>query len=191
MPKKSAKDLLVELEEQFVTIQKKITQTKERYLEGHQKEYDATRSAYRRKRKKFQEASKKVREKAEAARKSGSTRAKNELKKAKAAASLLKDAILEAAEIMKTAQDKLNTAKPFQKKLAARAKALADFEREWSKKQRIAEKAKVEIHLKEVIQGHWWENSDSMHGWQECWNKGIVEDPWAWRSEISWGIPDS
>ena len=45
---------------------------------------------------------------------------------------------------MKTAQDKLNTAKPFQKKLAARAKALADFEREWSKKQRIAEKAKVE-----------------------------------------------
>ena len=54
MPKKSAKDLLLELEEQFVTVQKKITQAKERYLEGHQKEYDATRSAYRRKRKKFQ-----------------------------------------------------------------------------------------------------------------------------------------
>ena len=55
----------------------------------------------------------------------------------------------------------------------------------------LPEKAKVEVHLKEVIQGHWWENSDSMHGWQECWNKGIVEDPWAWRNEISWGVPDS
>ena len=144
MPKKSAKDLLVELEGQFLTIQKKITNSKEKYLESHQKEYDATRSAYRKKRRKFQEASKKVREKAEAARKSGSHRAKNELKKAKAAASLLGDAILEAAEIMKTAQDKLNTAKPFQKKLAARAKALSDFEKEWDKKQRMAEKAKLD-----------------------------------------------
>ena len=55
----------------------------------------------------------------------------------------------------------------------------------------LPEKAEVEVHLKEVIQAHWWENSDTLHGWQECWDYGIVEDPWAWRNEISWGIPDS
>ena len=113
-------------------------------MESHQKDYEHTRSAYRQKKKKLEAATKKVREKAETARKSGSNRAKNELKKAKAATVLLGNAILEAAEIMKTAQDKLNTAKPFQKKLAARAKALSDFEKNWEKKQRAAEKAKLD-----------------------------------------------
>ena len=144
MPKRSAKDLLVELEEQFLNIQKKISNSKEKYLESHQKEYEYTRSAYRQKKKKLDAATKKMRENAETARKSGSNRAKNELKKAKAATVLLGNAILEAAEIMKTAQDKLNTAKPFQKKLAARAKALSDFEKNWEKKQRAAEKAKLD-----------------------------------------------
>ena len=55
----------------------------------------------------------------------------------------------------------------------------------------LPEKAEVEVHLKQVIQTHWEETAEYLHGWQECWNNGIVEDPWAWRNEISWAIPDS
>jgi hypothetical protein len=44
---------------------------------------------------------------------------------------------------MSTAKEKLSSARPFEKKLAARAKALAVFEKEWDKKQKLAEKAKA------------------------------------------------
>ncbi|MEK9634623.1 MAG: hypothetical protein VW622_12355, partial [Opitutae bacterium] len=45
-------------------------------------------------------------------------------------------------------------------------------------------KATVEGDLKEVIQGRWYDLFPYVQGWEECWNEGIVEDPWAWRSEI-------
>ncbi|HAK52883.1 MAG TPA: hypothetical protein DCM54_13410 [Gammaproteobacteria bacterium] len=144
MAKKSAQHLLDELEDQFVTVQKKIMNSKDKYVASHQKEYDRARDAYRKQKKKLEAGTKRVTKKAEAARKSSTKRAQNELKKARAAAVVLCDALLEAGEIMKTAQNSLSTAKPFQKKLAARAKALADFEKEWEKKQKAAEKAKAD-----------------------------------------------
>ena len=52
---------------------------------------------------------------------------------------------------MATAQDKLSSAKPFEKKLAARAKALAVFEKEWEKKQEAAERARVDRAKKRKI----------------------------------------
>ena len=54
----------------------------------------------------------------------------------------------------------------------------------------LSEKARVEVELKEVILDHWRKTAEYLHGWQECWNKGIVKDPWAWRKEISWAISD-
>ena len=54
----------------------------------------------------------------------------------------------------------------------------------------LPEKARVEVELKAVIQDHWRKTAEYLHGWQECWNKGIVKDPWAWRKEISWAISD-
>ena len=143
MAKKPAQDFLDQLEDQFLALQKKIMGSKDKYLASHQKEYDAACETYRKQKGKLESATKSVKKKAEAARKSGTKRAQNELKKARAASVVLGDALLEAGEIMKTAQDKLNTAKPFQKKLAARAKALADFEKDWEKKQKMAEKAKA------------------------------------------------
>ena len=48
----------------------------------------------------------------------------------------------------------------------------------------LPEKATVEDDLKEVIQGRWNDLFPYVQGWEECWNEGIVEDPWAWRSEL-------
>ena len=46
------------------------------------------------------------------------------------------------------------------------------------------EKMLMEEDLKEVILGRWTDLSPYVQGWAECWNEGIVEDPWAWRSEL-------
>ena len=54
----------------------------------------------------------------------------------------------------------------------------------------LPERARVEVELKKVIQDHWKKTAEYLHGWQECWNKGIVKDPWAWRNEIVWAISD-
>ena len=48
----------------------------------------------------------------------------------------------------------------------------------------LPDKATVEGDLKEVIQGRWYDLFPYVQGWEECWNEGIVEDPWAWRSEL-------
>lgn len=144
MTRKSTQDLLDELEEQFVIVQKKIMSSKDKYLANHQQDYEKASTAYGKEKKKLEAASKRVKKEAEAFRKSGTKTAQNQLKKARAAAVLLGDALMEAKDIMNTAQDKLNTAKPFQKKLSARAKALAEFEKEWDKKQTAAEKAKAD-----------------------------------------------
>ncbi len=90
------------------------------------------------------DASKKVARDASRLGKSGTQAAQNQLKKTKAAAALLGESLGEAKDIMATAQGKLSTAKPFEKKLAARAKALAAFEKDWDQKQKAAEKAKVD-----------------------------------------------
>ena len=57
--------------------------------------------------------------------------------------SLLADSAVEAKQIMATAEGKLKTAKPFEKKLAARAKALEAFEKDWAKQEVAKEKQKV------------------------------------------------
>ena len=56
------------------------------------------------------------------------------MKKARAASLLLGESLGEAKKIMVTAQDKLHAAKPFDRMLAARAKVLAQFEKDWDKK---------------------------------------------------------
>ena len=48
----------------------------------------------------------------------------------------------------------------------------------------LPDKATVEEDLKAVIQARWTDLSLTGRAWQECWNEGIVEDPWAWRSEL-------
>jgi hypothetical protein len=48
----------------------------------------------------------------------------------------------------------------------------------------LLDKATVEEDLKAVIQGRWNDLFPYVQAWKECWNEGIVEDPWAWRSEL-------
>ena len=43
MAKKSTQDFLDQLEDQFVALQKKRMGSNDKYLAGHQKEYDAAR----------------------------------------------------------------------------------------------------------------------------------------------------
>jgi len=144
MARKSTRKLLEELEEQFHGVQKKMLKIKDNYLASHQKEYDKARASYRSQKQKLEQASSKATREAEKFRKSGTKTAQNQLKKARAAAVVLAEALGEASRIMNTAQDQLKSARPFEKKLAARAKALAAFEKEWEKTQIAAEKAKAE-----------------------------------------------
>lgn len=143
MARKSAQELLEELEAQFHAAQKKMMDIKDSYLANHQNEYENARASYHSQRKKLEQASSKVAKEAEKFRKSGTKTAQNQLKKARAAAVILAEALSEASGIMTTAQDQLKSARPFEKKLAARARALAAFEKEWEKKQIAAEKAKA------------------------------------------------
>ena len=48
----------------------------------------------------------------------------------------------------------------------------------------LPDKATVEEDLKDVILSRWTNLSPYVQGWAECWNEGIVDDPWAWRSEL-------
>ena len=89
MARKSTQDLLDELEEQFLSVQKRIMTSKDRYLANHEKDYEKARDAYHKEKKKLEAASKRVKKEAEAVRKSGTKTAQNQLKKARAAAALL------------------------------------------------------------------------------------------------------
>lgn len=151
MARKSAQDLIDELEKQFHLIQDKMGRARRGYLSDHQKEYEKARYSYRNQKAKLEKATKKVSSDVERFRKSGTKVAQNQIKKAKAVATLLGDALGEAREIMNTAQSKLNSAKPFDKKLKARARALAAFERDWEKKQKDAEKARQDRTKKRKI----------------------------------------
>ncbi len=109
----------------------------------HQKEYDRAKRSADIASKRLSWARKSTAAAAEKFSRTGSQAAQYQLKKARAAAVLLGEALVEAKEIMSTAKENLSSAKPFEKKLAARAKALAAFEKEWDKKQKLAEKAKA------------------------------------------------
>ncbi len=135
MSENKGKLLLEELENQFHAIQTKILKARDDYLANHEKEYNKARSGYEKTRKRGAQARKKVAREAEKARKSGTVKAQNQLKKARAASVVLSGALAEAKNIMFTAEDKLKSAKPFDRKLSARAKTLAAFEKEWEKKQ--------------------------------------------------------
>ena len=78
--------LLEELEDQFHSVQTKITKARDEYLAAHEKDYQKAKQAYEKTRKRLQEARKTVTSEAEKARKSGTTKAQNSLKKARAVA---------------------------------------------------------------------------------------------------------
>ena len=142
MARKSAQDLLDELEKQFHAIQNKMTQSRSSYVANHQNDYQKARQQYQKQKKKLEDATRRVGKEADNFRKTGTKVAQNQMKKAAAAAAILGEALGEAKGIMTTAEDNLNSAKPFDKKLKARSKALAAFEKDWDKKQKDAEKAK-------------------------------------------------
>ena len=143
MARKSAQDLLEELEAQFHGVQTKMMKARDSYLANHQKEYEKARAGYQSQKNKLEQATSRVARDAEKFRKSGTKVAQNQLKKARAAAVVFAGALGEAGRIMTTAQDKLSSARPFEKKLAARARALAAFEKDWEKKQKAAETTKT------------------------------------------------
>jgi colicin import membrane protein len=142
MANENKSHIVEELETQFLALHKKIIKAKDNYIANHQKDYDKAKSSAQRLGVKFDKARTQASKATTHASKSGSAAAQNQLKKAKAAAIVMGEAAKEAREIMSTAEDKLKAAKPFEKKLAARARALAAFEKDWQKKQDDAEKAK-------------------------------------------------
>ena len=143
MIQKRARHLVEELESQFSSLQTRITMAKDSYIANHQKDYDRARKGVESTTTKLNNARKSAAGAAERFSRTGSEAAQNQMKKARAAAGLMGDALVEAKEIMSTAEENLKSAKPFEKKLAARAKALAAFEKEWDRKQALAEKAKA------------------------------------------------
>lgn len=144
MANATTKHLAEELEAQFHAIQSKIGRAKDSYLAKHHKDYDRAKASVQAARNKLAQAQAKLRKTTEQATKSSSDTAQNQLKKAGAALQVVRASLSEAREIMATAEEKLDSAKPFEKKLAARAKALAAFERDWEKKLKAAEKAKAQ-----------------------------------------------
>ena len=54
----------------------------------------------------------------------------------------------------------------------------------------LPEGASVEKELKSVIVSHWEWDAMYLQGWEGVIDSGIVEDPWAWREEVSWGYND-
>lgn len=143
MPNKTVSDLITELETQFHSVQKKLHKAKDRYVASHKKDYANAKKKVEGIRNRIKKARSKSAEVAIHAGQSGTAVARNQLNKTKAAATILGEALVEAKHIMATAEDKLNTAKPFQKKLAARAKAIEAFEKEWTKKENAEAAAKA------------------------------------------------
>lgn len=126
--------LAEELEKQFHVLQKKLTKARNSYLAVHRKEVAAARERMQGLQSQLAKARKKAAKAAVDARRSGTKSAKNQLKKARAASLLLADSLTEARDIMVTAQSRLHAAKPFDRKLAARARVLAQFEKDWERK---------------------------------------------------------
>ena len=142
--KMNAKHLVEELEGQFHAIQHKIGKARDDYIASHQKELAVANKKMKSAQSSLAKAKAKTAKAAVRAKKTGTKTAKNQLKKTRAASLLLAESLKEAKGILVTAQSKLHTAKPFDRKLAARAKVLARFEKDWEKKLKAeaAEKAK-------------------------------------------------
>lgn len=122
------------LEKDFHLVHSKIIKAKDHYLATHQKEVKQAKKTVAAAQKKLDRARSQVVKAAAAAKKSGSNAAHNQLKKARAAASLMANSVGEARNIMRDKEANLRAAKPFERKLAARAKALLAFEKAWAKK---------------------------------------------------------
>ena len=135
---KQAKDksrhVVEELEDDFHSLQNKISKARDSYVSSHQKELNAAKKKLKALQGKLSKAKSSAAKAAAKAKKSSSKTAQDQVKKARAASLLLGESLGEAKKIMVTAQDKLHAAKPFDRKLAARARVLAQFEKDWDKK---------------------------------------------------------
>ena len=143
MANKKFDHLVEELETQFQSIHKKISGAREDYVSRHKKDFDKAKKQVDKLKKQVENAQAKSAKAANEAKKTGSTAMQNQWKKTKAAVSLLSGSLKEASDIMTTAEEKLKSAKPFDKKLAAREKALQAFEKEWAKKMKAEEERKA------------------------------------------------
>lgn len=138
--KLSKPHVVEEMEAQFHKLQKKINKARVDYLASHEEEIATARQQLKSLQAKLDKAGAKAAKKAVEAKKRGGKSARNQLKKARAASLLLGESLKEAKNILVTAESRLHAAKPFDRKLAARAKVLEKFERDWEKKMQ-AEKA--------------------------------------------------
>jgi|GEM_PF-492797 len=140
---KSTRQRVEKLEDQFQLAHYKLAKARENYLATHKNEVSIAREKMQQIQAKLGKARRKVARATAEARESGSRAASDQLKKAQETSLLLTDSLKEAKEIMVTAQSKLHAAKPFERKLAARAKVLAKFEKDWDKKtkEQVAKKA--------------------------------------------------
>lgn len=135
MATKKAKPHIVEVfERDFHLIHDKMVKAKDQYVASHQKEVQQAKQAVKSTQKKLDKARKQITRAAVAAKKSGTRSAENQLKKTRAAASLIAKSLGEAKDIMKDKEANLRAARPFHRKLAARAKALEAFEKDWARK---------------------------------------------------------
>ena len=132
--KTTAKHIVEELEGKFHAIQNKIGIARIDYIASHQKEIASVHKKMKTVQAKLTKARGKAARAAVKAKTSSSKATKDQLRKARAASLLLAESLREAREILVTAQSSLHAAKPFDRKLAARAKVLAQFEKDWQKK---------------------------------------------------------
>jgi hypothetical protein len=148
--KAKTKHLAEELEEHFHVIQHKIGKARTDYIASHQKDLAIANKKMKSIQGSLTKARVKAAKAAVRAKKTGTKTAKNQLKKTRAASLLLADSLKEAKGILVTAQSKLHAAKPFERKLAARAKVLAQFEKQWDKKIK-AETAEKAMRAKKAV----------------------------------------
>ena len=138
-----ARHIVEDLEDDFHSIQNKIGRARDSYLASHHKELNAAKKQLKVIQSKLAKAKARTAKAAATAKKSSSKAASDQLKKSRAATLLLSESISEARQIMVTAQDKLRAAKPFDRKLSARAKVLAQFEKDWDKKMKAETAARA------------------------------------------------
>ncbi|MFL0810494.1 MAG: hypothetical protein K6L76_08775 [Agarilytica sp.] len=143
MSNKAIDHILEELEEQYHSIHDRIVKVKDDYVKSHAKDHANARKKVESAKKKLDAAKDRFTKASKNAKEKGTKTAHVQKEKAKAALAMVKEGFVEAKDIMLTAESKLNSAKPVEKKLAARAKALAAFEREWAKKEKEEEKKKA------------------------------------------------
>lgn len=141
--RETARHLVEELEEEFHSIQKRIGKARDSYVASHKKEIAATRKKVKSLQTQLGKARSSATKAAAQAKKSGTKAARNQLKKARAASLLLGQSLSEAKDILVTKKDKLKSAKPFDRKLAARERVLAQFEKDWEKKMKAEAAARA------------------------------------------------